>query len=79
MHEPQTMHRGMSMHHARTHGIARAAAKIVPTSRAAGHSLPDRLFKTFAHVVEPVKSPYNAGVKRNSGEPAVTPRDTADP
>ena len=32
--------------------------------------LPDRLFKTFVHVVEPVKCPYNAAVRRDSGERA---------
>jgi len=73
------MHGRMSMHPARPVGIAPPAAEIVPTSQAAGQPPRDRLFKTFAHVVEPVKSPYNAGVKRDSGEAAHTPRVTADP
>ena len=59
-------------------GAARHATSM-PTSQAVAKCLPDRLFKTLVHVVEPVKSPYNAAVRRNSGNARASLRVTTDP
>ena len=63
------MHTAQSMH----------TVQLMHTEQAPGRCLSLRLFKTFVHVVEPVKSPYNAAVRRDSGEPARKLRVTYDP
>jgi hypothetical protein len=56
-----------------------AQASRQASMQASGRYSSHPLFKTFVHVVEPVKCPYNAAVRRDSGELARKLRVADDP
>jgi hypothetical protein len=81
MHTTQSMHGLQSVHGVQSVHAPQSvqAAHSMPVAQASGRYLSLRLFNTFVHVVEPVKSPYNAAVRRDSGERARKLRVTYDP